>query len=466
MFGKEARDVLFRNFFAEERGRARLHLTPPTDDRIVVAVDIHEKAAMLKDAAIGVSFADQLPSGQLAEACLTAAADEPLTVRGTLVDTEMGLAAYARVPLSDSLGRRVGGVEPGPDSSLYRSLRPSLTVGRASNGRHVAAGGMSSMPAKDSLYAPAPAAAAGESPGAPVRLPDWAEAGAVWSNDTLATGVHVGAGPGKPVKAWGMLRGSGASVGVQASAFVADLAGEVGKAAPGAVAEALRAASGRVDVDAGVSVSSPGLYDASLVLRGATSELVLSYMHHMTMRRRVRNILEEAHVKGIFNYVDVGLEYRQPLVRGEPYAVTVAASWQLNQHLMLKARAGTEGAAASVAARTWAHPSLTATASAGVAPAAGESLLTSSGLPFVGFSLGFGNAAPRATYRNITREEAPQPGYRQVVADPTLSPSRSSSVEASVVSSGPTVRRRPSAMSSGAYDESGSLLPRPPGPRA
>jgi hypothetical protein len=67
----------------------------------------------------------------------------------------------------------------------------------------------------------------------------------------------------------------------------------------------------------------------SLALDGARKELVVGYLHQLTLRRSVLNVLEARHVKGIWNYVDFGFELRRSLLA--PYAshLTVGASWQV-----------------------------------------------------------------------------------------------------------------------------------------
>ncbi|KAA0150316.1 hypothetical protein FNF29_05328 [Cafeteria roenbergensis] len=469
MFGASARHALFSNFFAEDRARIRVHLAPPNDDRIRVAADVQERDGMLKSASMGVSMVEATPAGQIVEACATVGADEPFTLRATGMDPKLGLAAYARVPVSDSLSRRVRKVDAGrageaasPDSrSAAARGSPSLLVGRPSNAYHVVSGDLSGLAPKDASAARREGA---EDPSdAPARASEWPEFGFVWAGRSGAgAGAHVGAGPGRPAKAWTVMRHGGLSAGVQASLFL-DRAVEAVTSGKGAVIDGLSgsfklpgssAGAPRVPVhvDAALSLSMPPVYDAALVLDAARRDVVLSYMHHTTLRRDVRNVFEDSHVKGIFNYVDFGVEFRQPLERERPFGMTLAAAWQLNSKLLAKARAGTSGAAVSLAFRSWTQPDVALTVSGGLRPAggAGASLFTSPGVPYTGVFLSLGNAAAPPTYRKMLRSEAREAPIRRFVADPSLNAERSSVVEQSSTRIGTMTARRPQA---GGFDD-------------
>lgn len=82
------------------------------------------------------------------------------------------------------------------------------------------------------------------------------------------------------------------------------------------------------------------LYEMSLRYDSESHSLTGSYVHQLTMRRRVLNVFEEANVKGIYNYVDLGLQYSQPLPRADAGgadvetaapSIAVGASWQPNK---------------------------------------------------------------------------------------------------------------------------------------
>lgn len=114
-----------------------------------------------------------------------------------------------------------------------------------------------------------------------------------------------------------------------------------------------------VQIDAGFSVKVPPLYEISFVLDGFRKEVVVGYSQSLTVRRRVYNILEKRNVKGIFQYVDFGIEARRQLL--PPYSATlaVAGAVQLNRHWMLKGRVGSRDASLSAVLKTWSDPSVT-----------------------------------------------------------------------------------------------------------
>jgi hypothetical protein len=127
---------------------------------------------------------------------------------------------------------------------------------------------------------------------------------------------------------------------------------------------AAAAARERIALDAAVSVSQPRLYELSLALDGRRRELVAGYVHNLTVRRSVYNLLEAANVKGIFNYVSFAFEFRRALDAPYASALALGAAWQLNKNLLLKARAGTREASATLALKTWWDPALTFCATA------------------------------------------------------------------------------------------------------
>ncbi|PNH05473.1 hypothetical protein TSOC_008290, partial [Tetrabaena socialis] len=127
------------------------------------------------------------------------------------------------------------------------------------------------------------------------------------------------------------------------------------------------------------SASSPGgSFTASVELAEGRS-LACSFFQHVAATRQVVNPFEEDEVVGITNYLDIGLqlttslghaddtgkpkadapEQRQPPGKAEerkaerPATVNLAASWQINKNWLLKARVGSESAAAAVGVRAW-----------------------------------------------------------------------------------------------------------------
>lgn len=89
--------------------------------------------------------------------------------------------------------------------------------------------------------------------------------------------------------------------------------------------------------------------------------LALSFLQHLCVRRRCKNPFEADSVVGIANFVDVGLRIDAPLdARGLPLAFALAAAWQLNKNVLLKARLSSAACDATLALRTWWLPAATA----------------------------------------------------------------------------------------------------------
>ena len=132
---------------------------------------------------------------------------------------------------------------------------------------------------------------------------------------------------------------------------------------------------GLADVRAAVSVAQPPSFEISLALDGCRRELVAGYIQSMTLRRTVRNPLESTHVKGIWNYVDVGLELRRSLVAPFASSLAVGAAWQANKNVLLKVRGGPEReVAGTLALRSWWDPSVTLALTGTVGPGLGVGL--------------------------------------------------------------------------------------------
>ena len=101
---------------------------------------------------------------------------------------------------------------------------------------------------------------------------------------------------------------------------------------------------------------------ASVELRGGTS-LALSAAYHLAFVRNVYNPLEAGNVVGLVNYFDLGLELVAPLRPGPlpsgPASswMCVAASWQVNRGLSVRARCDAAGAGLAAIVRGWWLPS-------------------------------------------------------------------------------------------------------------
>lgn len=100
-------------------------------------------------------------------------------------------------------------------------------------------------------------------------------------------------------------------------------------------------------------------------------QLCLSYLHHLALQRRVYNPLERGDVVAITNYLDMGLQMAIPLdatAETPPSSegfLRMAAAWQVNKNLMVKARLGTDALTMGVAVKSWSNPALTVAASVG-----------------------------------------------------------------------------------------------------
>ncbi|KAM7255314.1 hypothetical protein ACFE04_020555 [Oxalis oulophora] len=96
-----------------------------------------------------------------------------------------------------------------------------------------------------------------------------------------------------------------------------------------------------------------------------SSQLIASFYQHLVVPRRVLNPLEESRVVGITNYIDVGFEMQKRVdgVRStnnfHDATFQVAASWQANKNLLLKAKLGTHSQTIALAFKSWWNPSVT-----------------------------------------------------------------------------------------------------------
>lgn len=94
------------------------------------------------------------------------------------------------------------------------------------------------------------------------------------------------------------------------------------------------------------------------------SKLIASFYQHLVVQRRVKNPFEEDTVVGITNYIDLGFEYHSRII-GEGLAMTngesniqIAASWQANKNILLKAKLGSLNSAAALTFKSWWQPSV------------------------------------------------------------------------------------------------------------
>lgn len=95
-------------------------------------------------------------------------------------------------------------------------------------------------------------------------------------------------------------------------------------------------------------------------------QLCLSYLHHLALQRRVYNPLERGDVVAITNYLDMGLQMAIPLdASSDDGFMHMAAAWQVNKNVLVKARLGTDAVNVGVALKSWTVPALTLAASMG-----------------------------------------------------------------------------------------------------
>jgi hypothetical protein len=124
----------------------------------------------------------------------------------------------------------------------------------------------------------------------------------------------------------------------------------------------------------GARNSKKGGFTAIVELRNNQQQIALSFLHHIAMQRAVKNPLEKGDVVGITNYLDVGLEMvvdtggtgsgyptttSSSVSSSQPPIMRLGASWQANKNVLVKARAGLDGVAASFILRSWWQPAFT-----------------------------------------------------------------------------------------------------------
>jgi hypothetical protein len=144
----------------------------------------------------------------------------------------------------------------------------------------------------------------------------------------------------------------------------------------------------------GQSAYGRGVFTASVELR-RQRELVISFLHHMATQRNVMNPLEKNDVVGISNYLDLAFQMVTDLSSGGSSGsrgigagegnlnnassfnatnntlgissghntgspgMRLAAAWQANKNVQVKARLGLDGAAAGVIIKSWWQPAFT-----------------------------------------------------------------------------------------------------------
>jgi len=241
----------------------------------------------------------------------------------------------------------------------------------------------------------------------------------------FAVGVHTSPFEPYPTKLWALGTYADAlSVGVQVSAPAAASLLLGARSGLGVDARLPTPAPPPLSVDAAVSLAAEApAYELSLALDGSRRELVAGYVHSMTLRRASANPLGPRHVRGVYNYVDLGFELRRSLLAPHASALCVGASAQLNRHVLLKARVGTSDAAASLALRGWWDPAATLVLSATTNRATGATAL--------GAALSIYKGGAPEYRRAAAGEQVPAPSM-SLRAQPHLSAATSQRLEREV----------------------------------
>lgn len=413
MFGAEARDRLFTNHFAQ---RDTLQFAgsfrPDYEEKakVAVAIDVAKNAAgassfqsggFTNNAYVALGYNNEDPDVMVAARLGT---DGSARVVAAGLDPDRGVGGYASVPLDylidGAAARRhsqqavadvreryraagVGfGLGGAPVRYTHTVISPALVGGAVAEVASPSAV-TSSGASTSSVTEPHTGRGVGSAPALP-------EVGVRYlgPDNRYAVGMHAAPVEPFPFKAWAVgAVGGDVNVGLEVSSDVfralpraqsflsaaparADAANV--KAGAGGAAAALGASSSaqpRFDVGAAVSVSQAPLYELSLAFDGARKEVVAGFVYNQVLRRKVYNVLEDRRVKGIYNYVDLGLELRRPLMMdarnptaAAPASLALAAAWQLNRNVMFKGRVGTNDASASVVFKSWWDTAVTACA--------------------------------------------------------------------------------------------------------
>ncbi|RYY34244.1 hypothetical protein EON62_03470 [archaeon] len=363
MFGVEKRDKLFHNYFASPNAlSARLFMKPDFEERTQVGVSSslawagpHRGLGYPHGSHAGFGYEGASDSTVFrAQAMLDTSGS--MRAVGSAFNVDTGVGAYAMMPLAtDKSAATAGSASAIGFGPVGRPVRfAHLTQGRseedpASMARDGAEG--HSVMSPTSVTA-TPSDAVDAQAARPLSsAPLLPELGVRYVNptQTLSVGMHSAPVSPYPAKLW-MVGNVGGEVtaGVQVATSIAAL-----QANSNALQKALA-------VDAAISVQQAPSYELSLAYDSARREVVAAYIHNLTLRRRVYNVLEDRNVKGIFNYLDFGFELRRPLVGpASDASLALGAAWQINRNLLLKARLGTRDASGTIALRAWTQPALT-----------------------------------------------------------------------------------------------------------
>ena len=115
----------------------------------------------------------------------------------------------------------------------------------------------------------------------------------------------------------------------------------------------------RFDLDAAISIGQSPIYEISLALDGVRKEIVAGYTHALTIRRRVYNIFEQSNVKGIYQYLTLGIEVRKQLELPFSTSLAFASSLQFNRSTLAKVRVGQRDVSTTLALKSWTDPAVT-----------------------------------------------------------------------------------------------------------
>ena len=255
------------------------------------------------------------------------------------------------------------------------------------------------------------------------------------ASSSWSTGGALGAGSPFPLRLWatGQYGTDGRiAAGVEVSggidAYISRLKAAAGGAAGASDAAGSAPASSAMPLALGAALSFSSknpTYELSLGVDGAKGEATAGYSHSMVVRRSVWNPLEAAHVKGIYQYVDIGLEARRALKPPYASALGLVGAWQCNRHLLLKARLGTKDSAVSLAVRSWTEPCVTLCLTAstmGTGSSAGGTFSGALGSLALGLSLSLnqgGSAKEYTEERMLGAQQSPTP-TRVLHAKPEL----------------------------------------------
>jgi hypothetical protein len=378
MFGVERRDKLFSNFYAQPGGlRVLGAFRPDYEEKASVTLQSEVTAAVTENGSVTVGYTD-MDTQPAYQGQVRLSADGGMRAAVGAWDPEGGTGWYALLPGEYFLGGRAAelardatasvGFGVGGRPTRYSHLataKPALqlapTAARAGGGDSAASASAAALADHDPASAaavvspravtapPVDAAEGGGSGGrAAPQQPVLPELGArfVSASQRVSAGMHTSPFEPFPTKLWavGSMDGK-VTAGVQVSSNAIRLSAP----APG----------DRFDVDAAVSISQEPTFELSLALDGARREVVAGYVHNMTVRRNVRNPLEARHVKGIYNYLDIGFEFRRTVDAPYASALAVGAAWQVNKNTLLKARVGSRDASVSAAFKSWWDPAAT-----------------------------------------------------------------------------------------------------------